>query len=188
VKGTSPHDAELVALAIARVKEGDTGALHLLYVCYADDVQGYVNSIVRDHHEAEDITHTVFAELMAAIQHYEQRSVPFAAWIHRVARNAAVDSLRVRRPVPWDGVRASHEVDDQLGYERLQCLRQALVQLPADQREVLILRHIAGLSPGEIARLLHRSESSIHGLHHRGRAAMQKTLRDLEAAPMTAAG
>jgi DNA-directed RNA polymerase specialized sigma24 family protein len=50
-----------------RVKEGDSSALHLLYARYADVVQGYVNSIVRDTHEVEDIdevediAHTVFA-------------------------------------------------------------------------------------------------------------------------------
>jgi RNA polymerase sigma-70 factor (ECF subfamily) len=51
---------------------------------------------------------------------------------------------------------------------------------------VLVLRHVAGLSPGEIAERLDKTEGSIHGLHHRGRGALQEALRDLEAAPVTA--
>ena len=65
-------------------------------------------------------------------------------------------------------------------------LRQALEQLPEDQREVLILRHIAGLSPLEIAGTLQKSESSVHGLHHRGRRALQANLTELGAAPVVA--
>jgi RNA polymerase sigma-70 factor, ECF subfamily len=80
--------------AVARAKEGDVSALHFLYVRYADDVMGYVKSIVREVHEAEDITQNVFAKLMEAIGKYEQRDVPFKAWILRVARNAALDHIR----------------------------------------------------------------------------------------------
>jgi RNA polymerase sigma-70 factor (ECF subfamily) len=49
-------------------------------------------------------------------------------------------------------------------------LRIAFDRLPANQREVMVLRHIAGLSPGEIASVLDKTESSVHGLHDRARA------------------
>jgi DNA-directed RNA polymerase specialized sigma24 family protein len=42
------------------------------------EIQGYVQSIVRDRHEAEDITHSVFAKLISAIARYEPREAPFA--------------------------------------------------------------------------------------------------------------
>jgi RNA polymerase sigma-70 factor, ECF subfamily len=176
----------LLGNAIARAKEGDMNALHFLYVRYADDVYGYVNSIVRDSYEAEDVTQNVFAKLLPKIQKYEERAVPFSAWILRVARNAALDHLRARRQIPVEEVRTSDEGHDQIGFERFQSLRTALDSLPGDQREVLILRHIAGLTPPEIAEALGKSESSIHGLHHRGRGALQAALRELEAAPVTA--
>jgi RNA polymerase sigma-70 factor (ECF subfamily) len=173
--------------AIAATKGGDTSALHVLYVHYADDVRGYVKSIVRDPHDAEDITQNVFAKLMRAIGKYEEREVPFAAWIVRVARNAALDHMRARRVVPCEEVRTSDEGCEQAGVERLQSLREALQQLPEEQREVLALRHIAGLSPGEIAVRLQKSEGSIHGLHHRGRGALRAALVELDAAPVIAA-
>src|SRR5918996_3629904 len=183
---TAAKTDQLLQRAIAATKAGDTSALHFLYVRFADDVRGYVQSIVRDPHDAEDITQNVFAKLMRAILKYEQREVPFAAWILRVARNAALDHMRARRQIPFEEVRTSDEGHDQVGFERFQSIRVALDCLPRDQREVLILRHIAGLTPPEIAEALGKTESSIHGLHHRGRGALQAALRELEAAPVTA--
>jgi RNA polymerase sigma-70 factor (ECF subfamily) len=176
----------LVYEAVARAKEGDMTALHFLYVRFADDVCTYVRSIVRDPHAAEDITQVVFTKLMKAIQKYQRRDVPFAAWIIRVARNVALDHIRASRQIPLAEVRTSDEGGEQVGFERALSLREALERLPAEQREVLVLRHVAGLSPGEIADRLGKSEASIHGLHHRGRGALKAALRELEAAPITA--
>ena len=181
-----PRDQnELLTQAVARAKEGDTGALHFLYVRFADDVCGYVCSIVHDQHEAEDITHTLFASLMTKIQRYERRDVPFSAWILRVARNAALDHVRARRAIPFEEVRTSDDGHHDDDLERNHSLKLALESLPDDQRQVLILRHIAGLTPVEIAHSLGKTESSVHGLHHRGRSTLQRALRELQAAPIT---
>jgi RNA polymerase sigma-70 factor (ECF subfamily) len=182
--GNSP----LVLRAIKHAQAGDSEGLHFLYVRYAPDVQRFVNSLVKDHHEAEDITQNIFAKLMKAINKYEPREVPFAAWIMRVARNAALDHLRARRAVPTEEVRLTDSGQTQMGQERGRDLRLALEELPEDQREVLILRHIAGLSPVEIAATLKKSESSVHGLHHRGRRTLQEKLAELGAAPVVAPG
>jgi RNA polymerase sigma-70 factor (ECF subfamily) len=185
---TDPRHApdSLVYEAVDGAKAGDMSALHFLYVRFADDVCAYVRSIVRDPHAAEDITQVVFTKLMKAIHRYERRNVPFAAWIIRVARNVALDHIRASRQIPLAEVRTSDEGAEQVGFERALCLREALERLPEDQREVLVLRHVAGLSPGEIAERLGKTEASIHGLHHRGRGALRAALQELEAAPVTA--
>jgi RNA polymerase sigma-70 factor (ECF subfamily) len=177
---------QLVYEAVDRAKEGDTSALHFLYVRFADDICAYVRSLVHNQDTAEDITQIVFTKLMTAITKYRRREVPFSAWIIRVARNAAFDHLRASRQIPRPEVRTSDEGSEGVSFDRALCLREALERIPADQREVLVLRHVAGLSPGEIAERLGRSESSIHGLHHRGRGALTAALRELEAAPVTA--
>jgi len=175
-----------VQRAVVRAKAGNDDGLHFLYLRFAPDVQRYVASVVRDDHEAEDITQNVFAKLMTAIGKYEQREVPFAAWILRVARNAALDYMRVRRAIPTEDVRVADDGSAQTGSDRLRDLRQALDCLPEDQREVLVLRHVIGLSPTEIANALGKTESSVHGLHHRGRHALKSRLVDLGASPMVA--
>ena len=73
------------------------------------------------------------------------------------------------------------------GAERSQNLREAIRALPDEQRSVVVLRHVVGLTPGEIATAMGRSESSIHGLHHRGRRALQTELANRDYAPSTAA-
>lgn len=177
-------ERRLVAQAVARAKAGDEEALRFLYIRYADNVYGYVRSIVRDEHEAEDVTQHVFAKLMTVLPRYEQRQVPFAAWILRVARNVAVDHMRRRRAVPCEEVR---ELDTRKDFGDSQQtsigLREALETLPEDQRQVIVLRHLVGLSPGEIACRLGKSEPSVHGLHHRGRAALRGALTERECAP-----
>jgi RNA polymerase sigma-70 factor, ECF subfamily len=174
---------ELVREAVARAKAGDVSAVHFLYVRFADEVFGHVRSIVADGAAAEDITQTVFAKLGAAIQKYEPRQARFSAWLLRVARNAALAYLRARRQLPLAQVRTEDRPDQQLCAERLRALRAALARLPPAQREVLVLRHLVGLSPVEIAERLGKTERSIHGLHDRGRSALQPALRELEAAP-----
>ena len=183
---SSPGASNLTRDAVTRAKVGDPEGIHYLYVRYADDVLRYVTGLVRDHHEAEDITQNVFAKLMTAIKKYEERAVPFDAWILRVARNAALDHLRAKRAIPTEEVRQTDTGRAQTAQDRGRALRQALEELPEDQREVLVLRHIVGLSPLEIADTLDKSESSVHGLHHRGRRSLRANLSELGAAPVVA--
>jgi RNA polymerase sigma-70 factor (ECF subfamily) len=174
-----------VAAAVVRAKQGDREALRFLYVHYADHVYGYVASIVRDEYEAEDVTQHLFAKLMTALPKYEPREVPFSAWILRVARNVAVDHMRQRRPVPCEEVRELdvREDDSETTRHRAMGLRDALASLPEDQRQVVVMRHLVGLTPGEIAGRLGRTEPSIHGLHHRGRGALRSALTEMECGP-----
>jgi RNA polymerase sigma-70 factor, ECF subfamily len=185
----SPEDVRMVRMAVARAREGDREAIRFLYVRYSHNIYGYVRSIVHDEHEAEDITQHVFAKLMSALAKYDQRGVPFSAWIIRVARNAALDHVRQRRPIPCEEVRENDDrgSDQTMHQHRSLMLRDALATLPEDQREVLVLRHVVGLSPGEIAERLGRTEPSIHGLHHRGRGALRSVLSQMECGPTVAA-
>jgi RNA polymerase sigma-70 factor (ECF subfamily) len=183
--GTIEHndrDPE-IRRAVRRAQAGDMTAIALLYVRYKDNIYGYVLSIVRDEHEAEDVTQHVFMKLMAVIGQYRPGSSPFASWLLRVARNVAVDHLRKRRSVPFEEVHDPNAVSNEPALERRWELEQALDALPTEQREVVVLRHLIGLSPGEIAAKLSRSESSVHGLHHRGRSALRRELVSADCAP-----
>jgi RNA polymerase sigma-70 factor, ECF subfamily len=176
----------MVSLAVRRLQAGDREALGFLYARYADNIYGYVRSIVHDHHEAEDVTQHVFAKLIRVIGSYQEREVPFFAWLLRVARNVAVDHMRQQRLVPVEEVWTGASSGDAPGTRRIDDLKEALATLHQDQREVLVLRHFAGLSPAEIAALTGKTEGSIHGLHHRGRRALQAELAQRGAAPLTA--
>jgi RNA polymerase sigma-70 factor (ECF subfamily) len=171
--------------AIARAKEGDRAGLRFLYMRYERDVYRYVRSIVRDEYDAEDVTQNVFAKLLSAIESYEEREVPFSAWILRIARNAALDWLRQRRATPYEDVRGPDARYDDSGERSVASLSEALTALSDEQRHVVLLRHMVGLTPGEIAGRMGKTEGSIHGLHHRARATLKDALLRLDAGPAT---
>ncbi len=166
-----------MAAAVARAREGDGDAQRLLYLLYADNVYGYVLSIVHDEHDAEDITSDIFTRLPRALRRYEAGATPFAAWLLRVARNAALDHLRAQRSVPRADIHPPGEAAALTASERLDDLRAAFEALPADQRRVMLLRFVLGLSPGEVALRLGRSVDAVHALQHRAR---RRLCRDLE--------
>jgi RNA polymerase sigma-70 factor (ECF subfamily) len=178
-------DADLLS-AVAKAKAGHTEGYRYLYERFADNIFSYVRQIVQDEHDAEDVTQQVFAKLFTAINRYEARAVPFSAWILRVARNAAIDHIRSDRLVPCEEVRGADQHTDEICHERRRSLTDALGQLPPEQREVVMMRHLVGLTPNEIAVRLGKSESAVHGLHHRGRRSLQRELISLGSAPALA--
>ena len=184
---STPEMLKKTRLAVARAKEGDEEAMRFLYVTYSHNIYGYVRSIVRDDHEAEDVTQHVFAKLMTTLGKYDDRGVPFFAWLVRLARNVAIDHLRANRVTPTENVL---DPGSSAGFDldRVESVRTALAALPDEQREVVVLRHVVGLTPGEIADRMGRTESAIHGLHHRGRRALQRELTELESTPSTWSG
>jgi RNA polymerase sigma-70 factor (ECF subfamily) len=183
----SPDAARMTRLAVERAKSGDGEAIRYLYLRYANNVYSYVASMLRNHHEAEDVTQQVFAKLPASLQRYEDRGAPFLSWLVRLARNAAIDQLRSQRAIPVAEPILAQEADDGVGRDRREILQAALAGLPEDQREIIVLRHLGGLAPAEIAQRLGRSESAVNGLHHRGRRALRAELTRLGAAPVTVA-
>ncbi|RKQ92024.1 RNA polymerase sigma-70 factor (ECF subfamily) [Solirubrobacter pauli] len=181
------HAEALVAAATERARDGEDDALRLIYLLYADNVFGYVLAIVRDEHDAEDITSEVFARLPRALTHYRAGATPFAAWLLRVARNAALDHLRAQRSVPLAEVHATGAVAESQAGERLEALKAALAALPEDQRHVMLLRLVAGHTPAEVAEQLGRSVDAVHALQHRARRRLREELTQSGFAPTSAA-
>ncbi len=162
-----------VAQAVVRAKQGDQDAIRFLYLRYADNVYGYVASIVRDEHEAEDVTQQVFAKLMTSHRQVRAARRPVlrldpARWPQRRHRPHAQ-----RRAVPASEVlaptSASTDEGTTRGIARATCATRSPT-LPEEQRDVIVLRHVVGLTPRRRSPAAWAStEPSIHGLHHRGR-------------------
>jgi RNA polymerase sigma-70 factor (ECF subfamily) len=178
-------DEQVVRRLVVDAKAGDREAMRQLYVRFSPHVHAYVLRIVSNRDDADDVTQQTFAKLLTELWRYEPGDAPFGAWMLRVSRNAAIDHLRRSRAVPWEVVPRDGERVDDAPLERRVSLRQALASLTAGQRDVLVLRHVVGLTPEEIAARLGRSLRSVHCLHHRGRAAACSALDELGSAPAT---
>ena len=86
-------NAGLASRAVARAQQGDTSAIHFLYLRYGDVLQRHVKSITGDGRVAEEITEGVFASLTTVIGEYQPRELRFAVWILRLAERAAFDRV-----------------------------------------------------------------------------------------------
>jgi RNA polymerase sigma-70 factor, ECF subfamily len=180
-------DDDVTRQAIARAREGDRAAAEYCYIRFVGEVRRYVQSIVHEPHDAEDVTHNVFIKLFGSLERYDERIAPFSAWLLRIARNAALDHLRHSRALPLDELAARRSAATRPDPDASAALRDAFETLPDQQRLVLFLRHVQGLSPDEIAHELGRTPASVNGLQHRGRGALKAALRRAEMTPATAA-
>lgn len=176
-------DDRQLSRAIADAKLGGREGFDYLYHQYADNVYSYVRTIVRDDHSAEDITQQVFAKLLVKISAYEQRAVPFAAWLLRISRNCAIDQVRRNRTICVEEVVKVEEAYDETGKELRSEISDALLELSHNQRHVLVMRHFIGLSPREIATQIGKSEGAVHTLHHRARRRLRDELIKRSSAP-----
>jgi RNA polymerase sigma-70 factor (ECF subfamily) len=146
------------------------------YATHRSLVYGVALSIVRDPDDAEDVVHDVFVKLLTQLDRCQPTRATFPAWLACVARNQALDHVRGtarRRCEPIDEGRVP---DRERGHDEDDEVAAAIARLPDDQREVFVLRHVAGLKPREIAGRLVRTPASIHGLLHRGTGALRRDL------------
>ena len=145
------------ATAILRCRNGDRRAFDALIARHARQVFSAVYRILHDREDAYDVTQTAF---MTAYEHLDQYDAaqPFRGWLYRIAVNQALDVVRARRPAEAlaedteDGQeqpdeRASHDETDSV-------LQAALMQLDANYRALIILKHLQGCSYEEIAQIL----------------------------------
>jgi RNA polymerase sigma-70 factor, ECF subfamily len=173
------------AVAVGKVLDGDPDGLTYLYSRYSGPVYSYVCSIVRDRDDAADVTQQVFLKLMTALPQYDVQRARFAAWILRVARNAAIDWLRGSRNAVSvsETIEIAHE-DPSTRNDR-EVLRDALAELTDGQRKVLFLREHVGLPANEVALRLGKREAAVHTMHHRARVAARRRLLEMDVMPAT---
>src|SRR5438874_10321961 len=99
--GELDGDAALVQAA----KAGDAAAFGELYERYRDAIYRFCLARTGTAHDAEDLTADVFVKALQSIDRYQDRGLPFAAFLYRIARNAAIDRSRtLKQPLSVDGL------------------------------------------------------------------------------------
>ena len=146
-------DAQLVA----RMADGDQGALALLYGRYASRLLALGVRMLRDQREAEDVLHDVFLEALRRSSDYSVDRGTVRAWLMVRMRTRCIDRKRTayaRRTVPTAPLDMPEQIDPAVGADRSADhgrLRSALALIPENQQQVLMLGYYEGLSQSEIA-------------------------------------
>lgn len=174
------------AQVVKHAQGGDVDAIGTLYDRHHQSIFRYVWSRVGDQQLAEDLTGEIFTRMVANLPGYQPTSVPFRAWLYRIARNLIVDEHRRengRFPVPItraenlsDGHNPGAIVEQRLVLDQIQT---ALAGIDPVQQEVITLRFIAGLPLSDVAHALDKSVAAVKSLQHRGLKALRAALKQV---------
>jgi RNA polymerase sigma-70 factor (ECF subfamily) len=175
---------ELTDVELVELSKSDKDAFGEIYERYLDKIYKYVYYRVGNQHDAEDLTSRVFFRALAHVETYEDRGVPFQAWLYRIAHNLVANHHRDRgrrKIIPLEDYittsvfgsidgpeRAAEDAEDR---ERL---LGAIRRLPEDRQQLLILKFVDRLSNAEIGEVMGRTEGAVKSLYHR----TLTTLRD----------
>jgi RNA polymerase sigma-70 factor, ECF subfamily len=161
----------------ARVRGAQRGSasdLEALFQAHWPAAHRAAYLVVHDAALAEDIAQEAFLAAVRNLDRFDRRR-PFGPWLHRIVVNRAIDAARarsVRRESELTELAAPVEDAGPVDAEVL----RALAGLPPDQRAVIVLRHLLGYTPGEIARLLDLPRGTVNSRLRRGLDAMRGTL------------
>lgn len=170
---------------IERAKQHDPEAISELYNRHVDQIYQYVRSRTGETAVAEDITADVFLRALESLATYDDHGVPFAAWLYRIAQARVIDYWRRtqrRATVPFDDLDLPEwsAGDDVANADILQqgLLQAGLQQITEDQRQVIVLKFVRGLSNAEIAQIMGKTEGAIKALQRRGLEALARLLKE----------
>jgi len=171
---------------IRRCRSGDAGAFEELISPYMQKAYETAYRMSGNHADAEDIAQEALIKAYRSLASFDGRSA-FSTWLYRIISNTAIDIARSRnrrptspldsigdRPDPYPDGNPADCAEAALLQEDIQ---SALLQLPSEQRAVLVMRDIHDYSYQEIAQTLGISVGTVKSRVHRGRAALQQIIR-----------
>lgn len=156
---------------------GDPEAARTLTFRFAPLALRVAQRMLNDRAEAEDVAQEAMLRLWKIAPDWRQGEAKVSTWLYRVVTNLATDRLRRRRGI---GLDEAPEVEDgtasvldrMIDTDRAQALEMALAQLPARQRQAVVLRHLEGLSNPEIAAAMEIGVEAVESLTARGKRAL----------------
>lgn len=160
---------------LPRAIKGDLEAFSVLYKENVQRIYTYIYYRTGNKHDAEDLTARVFQRALSHIGKYEDKGVPFSAWLYRIAHNLVANWHRDRSrkkeisideapmEIPSMDMPESSMIKDQ----EIGVLMTYVRTLPADRQMLLILKFVDDMTNIEIASIMGKSEGAIKSLYHR---------------------
>lgn len=183
------HDEKLL---ISRSKAGDIEAFEELIEAYQKKIFNFAYRIIGNYDDAADLAQEALIRIFKSIGGFKEQS-SFSTWIYRITTNVCLDEIRRRKNKKEHSLDEEVQVDDgQLKrqimsedpgpdevYEREELrgiVKEAIDKLPEEQRIVITLRDIQGLSYDEIAEVLDCPGGTVKSRISRARQALKKVL------------
>ena len=175
-------------MALAQAGEGNSEAFGVLYERYVGRIYNYIYYRTGNQADAEDLTARVFFRAMHHIKNYQDRGLPFSAWLYRIAHNLVANWHRdnSRRPeVPLDdGMIVRHQWQEHpeqalLKSQEHERLLRLIRCLPPDRQQLLILKFVDHLSNTEIGQIMGKTEGAVKSLYHRTLLSLRYKLQEI---------
>jgi len=185
---------ESEASAIARgLRRRDPDLLDRLIEQYQHRLLRYLVYLAGNRDLAEDLFQETWIRVMERGHHYDGRH-EFSTWLYAVARNLTIDYLRKISPVSLDGRMEDEEhaplepVDNRPSawevvarHEQAERISAALVSIPAEYRETVVLRFQEGMALEEIARVTAAPLGTVKSRLYRGLNMLMSRLKGAQA-------
>lgn len=167
---------------IEKAKLGDKEAFGKLYEVYYLPVFRYIHFRIKKKEDTQDLVQTVFIKIYKSIDKYQERGQPLS-YFFTVARNTVIDYLRKKKElnlyenVDIEGQDKDNPESFAQGNEERKIVSEAIQTLNGDQREVILLKFMAGLSNSEIAKQIGKSEDAVRQIQHRALKVLKEKLK-----------
>jgi RNA polymerase sigma factor (sigma-70 family) len=162
---------------VGAAQRGDPGAITTLVCGSHVHVRRFARTLCSTPEDAEDATQEALIVLYRKIGTL-RATAALASWMFQIVRNECIRRSRIalRRPISTDNVELSAE-DAVLARLEMERIVDAIAGLPPDQRSVVVLRDIQGLSGAATAQALGLSRAAMKSRLHRGRETLRSGLR-----------
>ena len=164
-------------IALAQAGEGSHEAFGVLYERYVSRIYNYIFYRTGNQADAEDLTARVFFRAMHHIKNYQNRGLPFSAWLYRIAHNLVANWHRDNSRRPEIALEEGMFIQQQQGQEHpenallkteeRERLLRLIRRLPPDRQQLLILKFVEQQSNAEIGLIMGRTEGAVKSLYHR---------------------
>jgi RNA polymerase sigma factor (sigma-70 family) len=175
---------------MAQVRSGVGEMLGLLFERYQTPLFNFYLKLTGDRGTSEDLVQEVFFRILKYRQSYRVET-PFRAWMYQIARNARLDFLRRQRPeTSWEPELspAVAPTDTAQQSQETALLHRALLRLPEEKREILVLSRFQDLKYEEIAKLLDCETGTVKTRVHRALQELREIFHQLQGVSPRAKG
>lgn len=165
---------------ITSVLAGNTGEFRKLVEQYRRPLFRFTYNIIRDEHDAEDLTQEVFVAAFDHLASYNKKRASLLTWLLTIARNRCVNYLKRKRPIvdgeSVSGTEQTASTSESARHEFWRCLDDALDTLPVEQKTAFILAEVEGLSYAEIAQVEQTTVGTVKSRIYRAKQRLQSVM------------